>query len=129
MKNKFFGLNLDFIGFTASILCALHCAALPLILAVTATTGSSFIENSGIEVLVIATSVIIAGAAVFKGYLKHKQTKPLYFIAIGFILLIAGHAFHSLVLEVILISIGAVFIASAHVTNWKLTNKACRYNP
>lgn len=129
MKNKFFGLNLDFIGFTASILCAIHCAALPLVLAITATTGSSFIENSGIEVIVIAASVILGSAAVFRGYSKHKQAKPVYYLAIGFVLLIAGHAFDSLALEVILISIGAVFIASAHVANWKLTNKACRYTP
>ena len=129
MKNRFFSFNLDFLGFTASLLCAIHCAALPLILALTATTGSSFIENEAIEIGVIALSIIIAGAAVFKGYFKHKQTKPIYYIIFGFVFLIAGHAFHSLAIEVIFISIGAILIASAHVTNWKLSNKACRYNP
>jgi hypothetical protein len=120
MKNQFIGIHLDFIGFSASLLCALHCALLPFLLTLTPLMGLKFMDNPAIEYAFIAVSVFIAFPALIHGFRGHHH-KPLSLIVVtvGFILIGIGRLPHHEWQEIVLSSLGAIIVAGAHVINWK----------
>ncbi len=125
-KNQFIRLHLDFIGFTASLLCALHCVALPFLLSLTPLAGLQFLDNIYVEYAMIIISFLIASYALVRGYRKHYQ-KPLALLLVlfGFILIGAGQVLQAEWKEIILTSFGAITVAIAHLINWKQL-KQCR---
>jgi len=56
--SKFINNNLDFWGFLASFLCALHCAAIPLILIFGSLGSFSWLANHTVELGFITLSII-----------------------------------------------------------------------
>lgn len=120
MKNQFIGLHLDFIGFSASLLCALHCAALPFLLSLAPLVGLQFLDNPWIEYVIILLSLFIATNALTHGYRRHHQKSLALIIAIvGFILIGAGQLLEPEWKEALLTSCGGVTVAIAHLINWK----------
>jgi hypothetical protein len=121
MKNQFVGLHLDFVGFSTSMLCAIHCAILPFLLTIAPLAGLQFLENHLIEYAIIFLSFVIASLALIHGYRKHhRKPMALIIVALGFMLIGAGQLLHSESLEVILTSCGGFTIAIAHLVNWKI---------
>ena len=120
MSNKFFSLNLDFIGFSASLICAVHCVALPFLLTLAPLTGFRFLENPWLEYSFISFSFIIASFSLIHAYKKHHRRKsPLTIVAAGFILVAAGHLFEENLHGIALLAMGAISISIAHYLNWK----------
>jgi len=125
MIKQFIRLHIDFIGFSASLLCALHCAALPFILSLTPLAGLRFMDDPLIENGIILLSFAIATYALIHGYRKHhRKVLPLIIVVIGFGLIGAGHFIGGELLEVILSSCGAMAIAVAHLINWQQIKKS-----
>lgn len=120
MKNQFVGSHLDFVGFSASLLCALHCAALPFLLSLAPLAGLQFLNNAWIEYTIILVSFFIASYALVHGYRRHHQ-KPMALLIVlaGFILIGTGHLLQVEWQEIILTSCGAVVVSVAHLINWK----------
>lgn len=124
MKNQFIGLHLDFVGFAASMLCAIHCAALPFLLSMASLTGLHFLDNHWIEYTIIILSLLIASNALVHGYRKHhRKTLALIVAAIGFILIGFGQFSGTELKEVLFTSMGAATVAIAHLINWRLIKK------
>lgn len=123
MQSKFFSINLDFLGFSASLLCAIHCISLPLLLSVGALGGLAWLENEILEHGIILFSFIIASWSLGQSYFKYRlkfDAIAVVFIGFGFIL--AAHTFAES-LEPILMMIGGCCIAFAHYLNWKMVTK------
>ncbi|MEM9991754.1 MAG: MerC domain-containing protein, partial [Bacteroidota bacterium] len=79
MPSKFVSLNLDFIGFSAALICAIHCMAVPIIVTFGAISGLSLLENHAIETFFIVTSVVLAGWSLLTAYRKkHKNPRALF---------------------------------------------------
>ena len=72
MKNQFVGLHPDFMGFSASLLCAVHCAALPFLLTLAPLAGLQFLRNPWVEYALILISFGIACYALIPGYRRHQ---------------------------------------------------------
>lgn len=119
MKNQFVGLHLDFIGFTASLFCAIHCAFIPILVSLTPLAGLSFLANPWTEYAIILISFFIASMALIKGYRNHLRPLGLLIVMTGFTLIAAGHLPSMHHAEIILTSLGALFVAIAHLINWK----------
>ena len=120
MKNQFVGLHLDFVGFSASLLCVLHCVALPFLLSLTPLAGLQFIDNPWVEYVIILLSLFIASNAFLRSYNRHHQKSLVLIIAVlGFILIGIGQVLEPEWKEVLLTSSGGVIIAIAHLINWK----------
>ena len=120
MKNQFIGLHLDFIGFSASLLCAIHCAALPFLLSMAPLAGLQFLDNPWIEYAIIILSFTIASNALIHGYRRHHHKSLALIIAIiGFILIALGHTLGSEQVELFFTPSGGILIAVAHLINWK----------
>lgn len=125
MKNQFIGLHLDFIGFTASALCAIHCAAIPLLLSMTSFAGLQFLDNIWIEYTIIILSFFIASNALIHGYRRHhKKWFALIIAIVGFTLIGFGQVLEHEWQEILLTSCGGAIIAIAHLVNWRFTKQS-----
>lgn len=124
MKNRFAGLHIDFIGFVASLLCAVHCAALPFLLALSPLAGLQFLDNHWIEYAIILFSFVIASRALLQGYRYHKKLIPLILTVTGFAFIGLGQVIELEWMEALFMSIGGVTIATAHLINWKLLKRS-----
>jgi hypothetical protein len=116
--------NLDFAGMAASILCALHCIALPLLISFGLTTGSQLMHDHTFDIVIIGVGIGIACLSLFSDYKKHRSFLPIATIIVGFILLIgglkAGHGWMHAAISVL----GSILVTTAHIINWKKTRVA-----
>lgn len=132
-------LNLDLIGFSASTLCAIHCALMPFVFLILPLIGLGFVKNSLFEFSFILISLVIGLYTFRHGYLRHhKKLYPVFMFITGLSLIIISHFFSSdhyhhheseTINEYvksdylwILAPIGALLIAVSHFINRKLSN-------
>lgn len=128
MKEQFAGFHLDFIGFMASLICAIHCAGVPLLLTLMPLMGLSFLENPWIEYSMILLSLVIAFFALLRGYRKfHKRPTALIVACVGFVLIGLGRVIHAEISEIAFTSLGAIAISVAHFINWEHLRKVLVY--
>src|SRR5215472_12124110 len=80
----------DRIGATASLICALHCAALPFVLAVLPTLGLGFLADHLFERIFIACASALAITMLLRGYRHHHDRRALTLLAPGLVLLWIG---------------------------------------
>lgn len=126
MKNQFVGFHLDFIGFSVSLLCAIHCAALPLVLSLTPLAGLHFLSNPWIECTIIFLSFCIASMAILNGYRKHHRKRlPLILVITGFVFISTGYFSELEWMEVLFMVLGGITIATAHFKNY--STKLCAH--
>jgi hypothetical protein len=117
--NSFWGLNLDKIGFSASLIFAIHCLFVPLFLA--GATGISLLAHPVIEFSIILFGIIVGVSSLSHSYrFHHKNPLPVILIVAGFGTIAAGHLFFE-DFENIVTPIGASIVASSHIINFKLT--------
>jgi len=120
MKSHFVSLNVDFIGFSASLLCAVHCAALPFLLTLAPLAGLQLLDSPWVEYAFIVLSICIATGALVQGYRKHHHKfLPLIIAVAGFVLIGLGQFLELSWAEALLTATGGATIAIAHLMNWK----------
>ncbi len=120
--------RLDRAGMTASVVCAVHCALLPLVITLLPLWGLEFLAEEWVELFMIGLALIIGILSLSVSFKKHHQRKmPLLLLTAGFGIIVIGHLSHSALLEPILIPTGGLTIAVAHYINWRFS--ACRMHP
>ncbi len=125
MKNTFVGTHPDFIGFTAFIGCAIHCAFLPFLISALPFLGLSYLDNLCIENGIILFSLFLALYALTHGYLRHHRKKlPILIGSLGFAIIAFGLLWGPEEFELITSPLGAILIGIAHYTNWCYINKS-----
>jgi hypothetical protein len=116
-------INLDFLGFSASFLCAVHCMAIPVIITSAAFSGFYWLSDPVIEITVILSSLIFATVSFTKGVVKqHGLFLPAGIAILGFVLLLAGHIWQPFY-EAIFTGMAGITIAGAHLVNYRLVQK------
>lgn len=137
MKNNI----LDKLGMATSLACAIHCAALPLVIGVLPLIGMGFMAHGLFDWAMVGIAIIVGSFSLMHGHKKHKKHTPICFFIPGiFIILIslfvfthengcgscAGHShddegipYHS-----IMMAIGGIMISVSHFINMKLC-KTC----
>ncbi|WP_231459587.1 MerC domain-containing protein [Pedobacter sp. Leaf132] len=125
MKITKTSINLDSLGITASVLCAIHCALVPLLITFLPLWGLSFLANEWVEISMILVSLILGIWSLSISYRKeHRTIYPTVILVLGFALIATGHFSGYDFLEPILIPIGGIVIATAHFINLKYV-KSC----
>jgi hypothetical protein len=128
MKHQFLSLNLDYIGFSASLLCAVHCAAIPFLFTLVPLSGLQVLSNPWIEYSIVSFSIIIALLSLTHGYRSHHHLKtPLILVLLGFGMIGVGHTLEGNWQETILTPLGAAMVAIAHMVNWKYVRRSQAY--
>ena len=115
---------LDKVGMCTSLVCMVHCFAVPVFLILGLDSVLVVIDHEWLETGIIVGSLFIGMIAFLQGYFLHKQHFiPVLFIA-GFMLLINGEAVESTLLKATLSILGAMIIGYAHYYNLKLKRYA-----
>lgn len=117
--------RLDHLGIVASLACAIHCAALPLVLTVLPMVGLEVLANVWVEISMICLSLIVGIYSLSSSYPRHKKIQPILALVSGFLLIAVGHfIFENL--ESIIVPLGGITIAAAHLMNWKYS-RICKH--
>ncbi len=117
--SSLFKINLDFAGFAASFICAIHCISMPILLSIGMVNSGHFLHNHTFDTVIIIIGICIAAMSLFSDYKMHKSKTPLTLIFIGFTVLIFGLKLGHDLPHILMSVVGSIFVASAHIINWK----------
>ncbi|MBQ4913329.1 MerC domain-containing protein [Maribacter sp. MMG018] len=123
IKNQTF----DIIALTSSLICAIHCAAVPILLSFSSLTSLHFLHNPLIEWSFIGLGILFVFISLWPSYKKtHRRSRPLLIAAVGFILIAISRLHFGEIWEAVNTVAGALLVSSAHYVNWKLLR--CKIN-
>ena len=122
--------RLDKIGIASSLLCAIHCAILPVLLILFPIISLSFFVSETIELFFLISSLIIGIFSICFGIRIHKNWKIFALLSSGFVILLLGKIFHESYLHNnlshnLFMAFGGCLVAFSHYLNDKLC-KACK---
>ncbi|HET7267522.1 MAG TPA: MerC domain-containing protein [Oleiagrimonas sp.] len=110
----------DRAGATASLLCAVHCAALPFVLALLPLLGLGFLAGHAFERGFVLFAATLAGVVLVRGYRTHRRRAPLLAAIPGLALLVAGVCVDldaAVVAHTLMVTAGGTLVACAHLVN------------
>ncbi|PPT76392.1 hypothetical protein XaplCFBP3122_10155 [Xanthomonas arboricola pv. populi] len=117
---------LDRFGATGSLLCAVHCAVLPLLLALAPSLGLSFWLGDGVELTIVVFVTLLGLFSLVLGYRRHKALHALALLLPGLLLLWAGLLYdplhHALVPHAVVMTLGGALVGIAHLVNLRLNH-------
>ncbi len=115
----------DRFGATASLLCAVHCALLPVVIALLPALGLGFLADHRFEHAFIAFASVLALTTLAIGFRRHQDFRAFWFLLPGIGLLFAGIFIefqNSAIVHAVLVAMGGSLVAIAHLTNLRLTH-------
>ncbi|WP_074547204.1 MerC domain-containing protein [Dyella sp. AtDHG13] len=110
----------DRVGTVASFLCAIHCAALPFVLALLPVLGLGFLADHAFERGFVMFASALALFSLISGYRHHHRPLALLLALPGLALLIIGVTFaekYSIGLHSVLVTCGGLLVAAGHFVN------------
>ncbi|HRD58704.1 MAG TPA: MerC domain-containing protein [Ferruginibacter sp.] len=118
-----FKFNWDAIGIATSVICAIHCAFLPIL--ATVLPALSGVHNHIFEWGMIVLAFVVGIYSLRHGFKKHHHNKlPYILFGLGFALLITKQFFHEY--EIYFLLPAVILIVTAHFKNFKLSrHKNC----
>jgi O-antigen/teichoic acid export membrane protein len=120
MISRLKAIKLDNIGMTASTLCAIHCAAVPIFFTSLPLLGLGILANPWVEWIMIIIALVVGISSIGNSYFKeHHRILPLALLITGFIIIIVGHLFTRGWVEAIVVPVGGITIALSHFINYK----------
>lgn len=126
MKSARHSSKLDNIGMTASVLCAIHCAVVPMLITVLPLIGLGFLANPLFEWSMIIFALFIGVFAIGQSYFRqHHKLLPPVLLLLGFAVIITGHVLVRGAKEALVVPLGGLLIATAHFFNYRYSG-ACR---
>jgi len=144
---------LDGISVCLAGLCLVHCLLTPILLIALPIIGTTFFVHENFHFWMVALVIPTTSIAMFLGCRKHKKYSNGILSAVGMVLLASalffGHGAHEgqdsigshthhdhhhgqmndsshsrIGIEAILTSLGGIFLASAHIRNYRLCRKS-----
>lgn len=115
---------MDSLGILASLICLVHCLALPAVVLMLPALGGQFIHDDRTHFVLAFAVTAFCLFAVVPGYLRHSNKRVLLAMAGGLSLVLFA-TFGSEVLlgetwELPLITLGNLLVVSAHMSNRRL---------
>lgn len=121
---------LDTAGATASVLCAIHCAAMPLVITLLPLIGLGFLADDRTEWLLFGLSALLGLSSLCGSYFReHRSHRALVVLAVGLSLLALGHIVEDRIYGtggVALVVLGGLTVAAAHAVNHALCRSCHR---
>jgi hypothetical protein len=119
--------RLDHAGTTSGILCAIHCAALPLLATVTPLVSLGLAQSDGLEWTFVIIGLLLGLSSLVPSFRRvHGRPLPLALFVAGMVVLLVAR----LVLdgdarvETPAAVAGALVMARAHLVNRRLSGRA-----
>lgn len=115
-----FNINPDAAGFFTSLLCAIHCSAIPVMISLGLVGSSSWLHNHLFDWVVIGIGVVIASYSLLGDYIKfHRNLLPMAMAVLGFSFLMIGMIEHHGWMLLFSVA-GGLLVASSHLVNHRL---------
>src|SRR6187551_1935561 len=110
---------LDRLGATGSLLCAIHCALLPVV-------GISAALAPGFEVGFVMFATLFGLAVLVSSYRRHRAVRALGLLIPGLLVLWVGVLYpplhHSVVPHAVAMTFGGTLVGLAHLANLRLNH-------
>lgn len=117
---------LDRFGATGSLLCAVHCAVLPLVLALAPSLGLSFWLGEGVERTIVVFVTLLGLFSLLLGYRRHHALHALALLLPGLAALWGGVLYaplhHAAVPHAVVMTLGGTLVGVAHLVNLRLNH-------
>ncbi|MBB5940709.1 MerC domain-containing protein [Xanthomonas sp. 3307] len=117
---------LDRLGATGSLLCAVHCAVLPLALAVLPSLGLSMWLGDGVERTLVLFVTCLGLFSLVLGYRRHRVWQALGLLLLGLLSLWAGllvpALHHAVAPHAAIMTFGGTLVGLAHLLNLRLNH-------
>ncbi|MET0289726.1 MAG: MerC domain-containing protein [Pseudoxanthomonas sp.] len=117
---------IDRFGAAGSLLCAVHCAVLPLLLAVLPSLGLSSLLGEGVEWATVVFVSVLGLFSLVWGYRRHRIFRALSLLLAGLAALWTGLLYPPLHLSVVphavVMTLGGTLVGLAHVVNLRLNH-------
>ena len=124
MKRYFNHELADTTGAYLSVACAIHCLAMPLLVAVLPLIGLGFLANERAELFLILGAIGLAVGSLAWGIRNHRSWRALLILIVALAFIATARTAVESIFEVVFYSIGAILLASAHLVNRHLC-KTC----
>lgn len=126
MSASFLSRLLDRFGATGSVICAVHCALTPLLLAAIPSLGVSAWLSHGFERGFVLFVTVLGLFSLLWGYRRHRAFRALTLLLVGLAILWAGAyvpALHQqVVVHAVVMTLGGTLVGLAHVVNLRLNH-------
>ena len=116
--------SLNKVGLWLSVLCTIHCLAMPFLMTALPFLGGSFLSEKS-EIYMIGVSAILAIFLLLKDYRNHQNSLPLTLLSVALCFNFAGLFLAKGIYEILFNVIGALMMASAYYINWNSHHRAC----
>lgn len=119
----------DRVGFTASLLCAIHCALLPIGVALIPALGLGIGGIVDFDQAFVVFAGLLGATTMTLGYRRHRAFHAWVLLLAGLVLVGAASftPLHSHGLgHAALMTVGGLALAGAHLLNLRLTHRAVR---
>jgi hypothetical protein len=117
---------LDRLGATGSLLCALHCALLPLLFALVPSLGLALWLGDGVERALVVFVTLLGMFSLVLGYRRHHVWHALGLLLTGLLALWAGVLYepwhHNLTTHALVMTLGGSLVGIAHLLNLRLNH-------
>ncbi len=117
---------LDRLGATGSLLCAVHCAVLPLALALLPSLGLSIWLGEGVERSMVVFVTCLGLFSLLLGYRRHRAWQALGLLILGLLSVWAGilvpALHHAAVAHAAIMTFGGTLVGLAHLLNLRLNH-------
>ena len=117
---------LDRFGATGSLLCAIHCALTPMLLAALPALGLTAWFNGSVELALVAFVTLLGLLSLGWSYRRHRALRALGLLLPGLAALWLGLLYaplhHSLVPHAVVMTFGGTLVGLAHLTNLRLNH-------
>ena len=109
-----------------SLVCLVHCVALPLMVSLLPVLGIAAGEWPLLEWFTVLTAAAAGGWAISKGYFRfHRQKGIVLAFALGLLLVVVANLLGHGVAEMSLKGAGAVLLVWAHLRNRAESRRCC----
>jgi len=109
----------------ASLLCAVHCLLLPLLVVSAPILARLFGLGDVFHLLVLILALPVSGAALLLGHRRHRRVMPPLAGAAGLVLIAAPFLFaQAAAMETGLSVSGGAALLLAHLANWRMRRRA-----
>ena len=116
----------DSLGSVGAVICAVHCALLPIALALLPMLGFGVLASPAFEVGFVLFATALALASLWNGYLRHRAYRAVAILVPGLVALWSGvfiPAIHDATLvHALMMSGGGALVGAAHLVNLRLTD-------
>lgn len=125
-------LSLDNLGIAASVLCLIHCLAMPFLIAILPFLGLKFLDSHESHIWLGSAIIAFALFAIVPGYWKHKRVEILAGMIFGVGLVMIGSFFsHHFALEEVELPVviaGNLTLVTTHILNMRQVRRCCDHH-